>query len=412
MEALQLGEMMYAMRNPAGVPFYPIVFVALGVLTFAMHIFFVQLMLGASAITIYGSFSKNNYWRRISAAMLEVAKVSVSVAIVVGVAPLLFVQVVYDPQWYTSNVLSASWVISFIVIMIIGYWAMYYYYFKNGKIGQHSDTPRARWSIIASLLIFLVAGWIMHSLTSQMLSPDLWHEWYAPAGVIDYSGNTLHANNYWRFAFWILVGIPAAGAMLIAYSRFKSVREDADHDYLNWARELGIKWLRVGSVLVILPYIGWMLTINHNAQDFTSSIWAYLPAVFFLIVLGWSYIRLKDDKSFCNYMGLNMVFVAVTVASIAREILRYQVLNDVFQYNFFDYKVVMDWYSTILFFGTFAVVGGAILTYFLAIAWKVGQSQGVYTPSPAIDRIGTISIWILVIWMIHYFAIGFWIWAA
>lgn len=410
METMQLTEMMYAMRNPAGVPFYPIVFIGLGILTFALHIFFVQLMLGTAAITIYGAFSKTEYWRRLASAMLEVAKVSVSVAIVIGVAPLLFVQVLYDPQWYTSNVLSAQWVISFIAIMVIGYWAMYYYYFKNGQYGQNSGTPKARWSILFSLALFLIAGWIMHSLTSQMLHPEMWAQWYAPAGVLDYSGSQLHANNGWRYAFFILLGIPAAGAMLIAYRRFKSVRTDMDQDYLNWSAELGKKWLQIGSLIVIVPYLGWMATVQDSAAGFGLTLWGILPIIALIAVAAWAQFRLKDAQSICNYMALPMVFVAVLVAAISREVLRYNILNDAFGYNFFDYKVTMDWYSTVLFFGTFAIVGGAVLAYFLTIAWNVGQSQGVYTPSPAVDRMGTIAIWIVSIWMIHFFAIGLWIW--
>ncbi|MFA6699310.1 MAG: hypothetical protein WCS28_03995 [Thiomicrospira sp.] len=411
MEPMQLTEMMLALRNPAGVPFYPIVFVGLGVLTFALHIFFVQLMLGTAAITLYGAYKQDSHWRRLASAMLEIAKVSVSVAIVIGVAPLLFVQVVYDPQWYTSNVLSADWVIGFIVIMIVGYWGMYYYYFKNGKYGANSDTPKARWSLILSLAFLLLAGWIMHSLTSQMLHPEQWASWYNPNGTMDYSGSKLHANNPWRYAFFILLAIPAAGAMLIAYRRFKSVRADADMTYLNWASDLGKKWLTYGSLMVIVPYIGWMMTLPEAAGDFATSLWGILPIAILVAVAGWAQIRLNDKDSLCNYMALPMVLVAVLVASITREVLRFVILNDAFGYNFFDYKVTMDWYSTGLFFGTFAIVGGAVLAYFLTIAWRVGQSNGVYTSSAAVDRMGTLAIWITFLWLIHFFVLGFVVWA-
>ena len=128
------AAMLYALRDPAGVPSHPLVFLVLGVLTWALHIAAVQVMLGASALTLYGAFSRNPYWRRLAAAMLSTAKIAVSVAIVLGVAPLLFVQVIYDPFWYTSNVLSARWVIGFIVILIVAYLAMYMFYYRNPKL--------------------------------------------------------------------------------------------------------------------------------------------------------------------------------------------------------------------------------------------------------------------------------------
>jgi hypothetical protein len=410
-QVAQVTEMMYALRNPAGIPTYPIVFIALGVLTFAMHIFFVQLMLGTSLITLIGAFSQNAYWRRLGAAMLEIAKVSVSVAIVIGVAPLLFVQVTYDPHWYTSNVLSADWVISFIVILILAYWAMYFYYFRNNKEKDKTLQPKSRWSMVVSLALMLVVGFIMHSLTKQMLHPELWQEWYMQNGTLDYSGSKLHAYSPWRFAFFISLAIPVAGAMLVTYRRFKSVREDADHDYLNWAASVGKKWMLVGSVISTVLYIGWMMTLPETAGNFATSFWGILGGAAVLFYGVWGLIRLRGEARICSYMALPMGLVVGLVVAISREVLRYDILNGFFNYSFFDYKVITDWYSTGLFFLTFAVVGGSVLAYFLTIAWKAGQTVGVYTPGETVNKMGTIAIWIMTLWMVQFFAVGFYIWS-
>lgn len=408
----QVTEMMYALRNPAGIPTYPIIFVGLGVLTFALHILFVQLMLGTSAIALYGAYTNSPYWRRLGTAMLEIAKVSVSVAIVIGVAPLLFVQVVYDPHWYTSNVLSADWVIAFIIILILAYWAMYFFYFQNYKNPDKTAQPKSRWSMIISLILMLVVGFIMHSLTTQILHPELWKDWYMQAGKLDYSGGSLHAYNIWRYAFFISMAIPVAGAMLVTYRRFKKVREDADQDYLNWAAEIGKKWISVGSVIAFVLYVAWMMTLSETAGNFATSLWGILGGVAVLLPAIWGFVRLRGNSyDMCSYMALPMTLVAGLIVAIAREMLRYDILNGFFNYNFFDYKVVMDWYSTGLFFLTFAIVGGAILSYFLTIAWKAGQTVGVYTPSAAVNKLGTISIWIMILWMIQFFVVGFYVWA-
>ncbi|WP_319381324.1 hypothetical protein [Thiomicrorhabdus sp.] len=410
-QVAQVTEMMYALRNPAGIPTFPIIFIGLGVLTFALHILFVQLMLGTSAITLYGAFKENAYWRRLGAAMLEIAKVSVSVAVVIGVAPLLFVQVIYDPHWYTSNVLSADWVIAFIVILILAYWAMYYFYFRNLKNADKTAVPSSRWSMLISLALMLVVGFIMHSLTSQILHPELWKEWYMQNGKLDYSGDQLHAFNIWRYAFFISMSIPVTGAMLVTYRRFKSVREDADHDYLNWAAEVGKKWIKVGSVIATVLYVMWMVTLPETAGNFATSIWGILGGVAVFAFALWAQLRLRGEARFCSYMALPMALVIGLVVAISREILRYDILNGFFHYDFFDYKIVMDWYSTGLFFLTFAIVGGVVLSYFLTIAWKSGQTVGVYTPGAGVNKLGTLSIWIVILWIIQFFAVGFYVWA-
>ena len=100
----------------------------------------------------------------------------------------------------------------------------------------------------------------------------------------------------------------------------------------------------------------------------------------------------------------------VIMVAAAREILRYDVLMGVHGYDVFTYPINMDWYSTILFFGTFLIVGGGTLAYMLTVAWKAAQSEGMYTPSPAISRIGDVAIGLIVLWMIQYFAVGLYIW--
>jgi len=51
------------------------------------------------------------------------------------------------------------------------------------------------------------------------------------------------------------------------------------------------------------------------------------------------------------------------------------------------------------------------LAYLLTVAWQAGQSKGLYTPSPAVTRIGQWSVGLLVAWTVLYFAVGFFVWA-
>lgn len=402
-------EVLYALRDPAGVPFYPVVFMILGVLTFAMHIFAVQLMLGATGLTLFGSFTSNPYWRRLAAGMLDVAKIAVSVAIVIGVAPLLFVQVTYDPFWYTSNVLSARWVIYFIAILIVGYWAMYLYYFRN-KGRDPALAPRSRWAMMLSLALLLVVGFIMHVLTSQMLHPDAWMSWYAPNGQLDTSGSGLHAYNPWRFLFFISLAVPVVGAWLVGYRRYFSVRSDFDMDYLNWAGNLGIRLMAVGTAITLVLGGLWMATLPEKMAGFALSPWVWVTALALLGQLAFG-VATRSRMQAWGYLPAIVALVVGIVIASAREALRWVTLNGVHGYNIMDYKLNMDWYSTILFFVTFAVVGGSVLAYLLTVAWRAGQTEGVYTPGPVVNRMGKISMTLVVVWIVQYFVVGFWVWA-
>ncbi len=401
--------MLYALRDPAGIPSHPVIFLVLGVLTFALHIAAVQMMLGASGLTLWGALSSDPNRRRLAQAMLGVAKVMTSVAVLLGVAPLLFVQVLFDPMWYASNVLSAWWVIGFIFILIAGYLLMYVFHSLNPGLAARKKST-CPGSMLLSIALMLVVGYIMHALTYQMLFPDQWVEWYAPGGNLDTSGTTLHTFNLWRFGFFIALSIPVAGALLVGYQRYYAARADYDRGYLAWTGRLGQGLIAVGGVIAVTFGALWMATLPENQAAFVTSPWVFvaLAALLgFVAFARWVNGRMESGWA---YSVLGVGAVALIVVAAAREALRWSVLFGVFGYDALDYQVNMDWYSTITFFVTFGVLGGGVLGYLLTVAWQAGRTQGVYTPGPFVTRMGSMALWMIVLWIVHYFAVGLYVW--
>ena len=404
------AAMLYALRDPAGVPSHPIIFLLLGVLTWALHIAAVQVMLGASVLTLFGAFQQNPHWRRLATAMLATAKIAVSVAIVIGVAPLLFVQVIYDPFWYTSNVLSARWVIAFIVILIAAYLAMYAFYYRNPNLA--AQPTRGAWHLVISLALMLVVGWIMHVLSYQMLLPEQWMSWYAPNGQIDPSGRGLHGYSVTRFAFFILLSVAVIAAWLFAYRRYLMGRKDDDAAYIAWLLPLAHRLMLAGGVLAVASGALWLLTLPEKMAWFASSGWVWASAIALLVAAFFPrLLGSRLDRAAWGYAPFAVGAVALIVVGAAREALRFVTLLGAHGYNALDYKINLDWYSTVLFFVTFAVLGGVVLAYLLTVAWQAGQSKGMYTPSPTLTRLGNLGIGLLVLWIVQYFAIGFYVWA-
>jgi len=403
-------EMLLALRDQAGVPSHPVVFLILGVLTFALHMAAVQVMLGAATLALRGAFSANLPWRRLAGTMLTTAKIAVSVAIVIGVAPLLFVQVVYDPFWYTANVLSAWWVLGFIVLLIGGYIAMYVFYWKNHDIV--TDGGKGGLWMVLSMALLLSVGFIVHSLTNQMLFPEQWMQWYAPQGQIDPSGRALHHWNLPRFLFFIALSAPVTGAWLYGYRRYLQGGQEADAAYLGFLRSLAHRLMGIGGLVSVLIGAAWMLTLPEKMAWFAGSLWMWVALAALLAVVALPLVlRERIDAGFWGYGIFGAGAVALIVVGAAREVLRFVTLVGSHGYDALDYRVNMDWYSTALFFVTFGVLGGTTLAYLLTVAWKAGQHQGdgPYTPSPAITRMGQWSVGLLVLWTLAYFGVGFWV---
>ena len=102
--------------------------------------------------------------------MAVVLPPAVTFAITLGVAPLLFVQLLYGRFLYTSSILMALPWMSFIVALIAGYGLLYRHtgLLKKDKLSLPVG--------IASALLLLWLGFLWTNNATLMLRPDRWSE--------------------------------------------------------------------------------------------------------------------------------------------------------------------------------------------------------------------------------------------
>jgi hypothetical protein len=396
---MNIGPMLSAMRDPAGVPGLPVLFEILFVATWVLHMAFVLLTLGACTLAIVGFCKRESgpHWGPLSRSMTSVAKVGVSMLIVLGVAPLLFTQVIYDPGWYASNVLSASWAIGFILTLIVGYCLWFYFSTKN--------LPGARSVIVVaavcSLGIFLLDGLIMHALTYQSLLPERWMEWYAPGGVVDTSGAKLHAIQWPRYVFFISLSAPALGLFLLAYADYFSARPDVDRAYLDFARTLGGKAAFVGFLVSTALFVWWLLVLSPESH-LTYNPFGWLAGLSLPIV---AVVVQRKAAPGSGYLLLALGAVPLLLISVWREVIRVVELSP-YGYTIHDYKVNMDWPSFILFLTTLVGVGSLVGGFYLTLGYVAGRTQGVYMASGNVSRLGAGAVGVLILWIAIFFVYG------
>jgi hypothetical protein len=400
---MDIGTVMNTMRDPAGVPGHPVLFQGLMIVTWVLHIAFVHLTLGAASLAIYGFHRRGNgpYWERLSMAMTKVAKVGVSLLIVLGVAPLLFTQVIYDPQWYTSNVLSGRWVIAFIFTLIVGYCSWFAFYYANHE-GAKRHIGIFAW---VALALFCLDGLIMHALSYQALLPGQWMNWYAPGGVVDTSGSALHAIQWPRYVFIMSLSVPAVGVFLIAYAHYFATRADREPAYRQFARTLGQRLAVWGFSLSLIPLLVWQF-IHPSGSGLTAHPVGWVLALSLVGMVVWMK-RLKTETH--GYLPVLGGFGVLAVLALWREIVRIAHLKP-FGYDITTYTVHVDWPSTLLFFSTFIGVGGLVGGFYLTLLYRSGRVQGLYTAERSVARLGTGAVAILVLWIAVFFAYGIVIW--
>ena len=263
-----------------------------------------------------------------------------------GVAPLLFVQVIYDPFWYASNLLSAAWVIGFIVVMMTGYSFLYVFYLKGKKGG------RKGWAYFGaiSVTLFLLAGLIMHALGYQLLQPEKWYQWYIRETAVDTSGLSLHAFQLPRFLHFIIPSLAMTGVFLMLYAWYFKDRGDKDRAYLEQVGAMGAKMAFLFTLLQALVGFWWLLSLPAEL-DFLNNPFFLVATAFGIALLFFLYYAQKDPLKYAVPSGVGS-FLAILAMSYNREALRMEYLGR-FGYSIFDYKVNVDWASTLLFVVTF-----------------------------------------------------------
>ncbi|MDP3542737.1 MAG: hypothetical protein Q8T11_09765 [Elusimicrobiota bacterium] len=389
--------MLQLLKDPMGVPFFPVVFQALMVLTFTLHILFVNLALGTTCLAVIGRLKGGEAWERLAGGMAKAATASVSGAILLGVAPLLFVQVIYDPFWYASSNLSAAWAIGFIFILMAGYASLYL------AREQKGDASSAFAGF--SFTMFLLAGFIMHVLGFQLLQPEKWLGWYTSHGAAATAGTVLHDFSLPRFLHFIVPAFAATGALLMLYAWYFRARADMDQAYLAWAGRLGAKMAFHATALEAVTGFLWLLVLPRELRFHAHPLFL-LGVVLGLGLLGYLYHAQRQEKDHHRFAwpaALGMFAVVLEMAA-AREALRIRYLSR-FGYSIADHRLNLDWGSTALFLGTF-IPSLVVLAYILAVAYQSGRVAGRWEAGPRMRAWGKASIGILAAWIMIVVGLG------
>ncbi len=363
---MELSQVLMALRDPMGIPFFPWLFQGLMVLTFALHILVVNLAVGGLCLAVYFHYRGGDYQRRLSAALARVVTVSLSLAIVLGVAPLLFIQVIYDPFWYTSTSLSAWWTMAFLLFITLAFLAAYVFYLRRRRQPGGYVVYGG-----AALVLLVFAGVIMSVLALQLLQPDQWRSWYWRQGTLNTLGNGLYAFKLGRFLHFLVPSLVNAGIFLMLYAWYFQPRADLDSRYRHWVGRVGARVAKIAAMVQVAVGCWWLLTVPAELGFLTDPFLLGGAALGFLLL----FLLLKGQHQPERYAlpAASLSLLAVLGMATAREVLRMRYLGR-FDYSIYSYPVHLDLGSTGLFLATF-VMGLVVIAYPLILAFKLGRGQ-------------------------------------
>ncbi len=140
--------------------------VGLSVFTLLLHLLAMNLTLGASLVAVWATWRRNESLARL---VLNTLPVSTAMTITSGVAPLLFVQLLYGQFFYAASILMAVPWMLVVLLLMLAYYGFYFNYFKSAPLTACNVAVA-----LGSAFAVLAIGFIYVNNFTLMLTPERW----------------------------------------------------------------------------------------------------------------------------------------------------------------------------------------------------------------------------------------------
>ena len=205
--------------------------------TFYLHLLVMNVLLGCSIITFIRHVRGQN--SDVNRVIADKLPLTVAFAINFGVAPLLFLQVLYGHFMYTSSVLMAvSW-LSIFALLILSYYGTYIY-------TMNYERAPALHTVISGFIAgtLLVVAFLKTTNFSLMVNLEGWLNYFDnPEGTL----LNLSDPTFWpRFLHSVLGAIAVGGLSIALYYDFQQRKGKPD---ARAGIVTGMKWFTVATML-------------------------------------------------------------------------------------------------------------------------------------------------------------------
>ena len=330
-------------------------FYVLLMLTFLLHLLVMNAMLGGGIIALISTLRGGEQNTLLSQEFSYKWPYTIAFAVNMGVAPLLFVQVLYGQFIYSSSILMAVWWFSIFTLLIFAYYGAYIYDFKFAALGGLRI-----FMIEFSVLILLFVGFMFTNNMTLMLQPDKWLAYFANADgtLLNLSDPTVIP----RYLHFVIGAIAVAGLYLALIGHFNFAKSAVKKETLI---NQGMRYFTVATAieivfglwfLIVLPKDVMMLFMGRSAYGTGMLLIGIILA---LVALHFGHKRSLIPACICTLLlMIDMIFM--------RDLVRIAYLKPYFQVS--DLPVQTEYSSLTLFLVVF-VIGLAMIGYMLKLAF-------------------------------------------
>jgi hypothetical protein len=341
--------------NPLPAPYW--LLKLLLIVTFFLHILAMNLVLGGAVMALIAKWGAKD--REDGARVFfEVAKKLPSLlpaTITLGIAPLLFLQVLYGQFFYTSSIVMAWPWFLVLVFLTLAYYGIYWVSFRSGP-----DARRAGHAVLGSTVLVTLVGFTFSNNVTLSQTPGRWAAKYL-ARASGWNLNLGEPTLLPRFLHFFVAAVAVGGILLVFMALANWKR---DNEYARRLLQLGGKTFMYATMaqfvvgiifLVVLPREMRMLFMGDSLVATSLFLAGVAGGASAIMVM--SVALRKENIRAAAFYAPGILAVVIACMSVMRDILRDAYLKPYFHPEQFAVKT--QWEVLPLFLALF--VAGVVL---------------------------------------------------
>ncbi|MDH5717386.1 MAG: hypothetical protein OEZ22_07080 [Spirochaetia bacterium] len=345
-------------------PFW--LFQVLLVFTFLLHVLTMNALLGGSIIAVVsyfrGKVDKNH--QKLAKTIYSYLPTVIATAVSFGVAPLLFVQLIYGQFFYTSSIILGGIWLSVVLFIIFAYYSSYFMKFNHEK-----KINIAKYVSFSAPILFLIVASIFANNLSILEKPLKWYDLYFKS--IESGENPMFHDTiiYLRLTHVLLGAIALTGIWIFLIGYFN---RNKDENWSVWAKSYGLKIFLFSTLLNIVAGTLYLMAqpreimLLFMGKNITLSILFILSLIITGFLLYITYRRKNEKFQKKEMIIITSVFsLLLLFMLIIRHQVRAAYLKDYFKLEALKFES-QDGMMALFFI--FFLIGTAVVAYIIKTA--------------------------------------------
>lgn len=341
-----------------GSPMPPVLGQFLMALTLAAHWAFLAMTFGGAVAYMLGGRGDSEIIGEVRKKLAAFLPFGLSMAMTLGIGPLLFVQVLYGNFFYTANILMGYVWLGLLVLMI----ANLYLLFIAVRRIKRGRSVRLIGGLV--LVFMALSAFILASNGTLAQNPQDWESFRQNPGTIPYQGDPTILPR-WLFALSALL---CGGGLFVALFMRIGLAIDSG----SWRKAVGrplIASAAGGLGVLVFGFWGGLAlpkAMRANLLGSFESVFAYVAILGFVVASALAYSSLKSLSLRTMLLSAGALFVGLFSTAALRDTLRRIALGE--YVNLGQVPVHSQWSSFVL-FAVILVLGLALVGYLVKLSY-------------------------------------------